>query len=665
MPPTPPDNTGKPSPSEPIIGIDLGTTNSLAAIADERGPRILGDSASGSGIVPSVVRYEFPEGEPERVVVGLDARERAVEFAQSTIASVKRLMGRSIEDASGDAPYLPYQIVPGPRNMAAVAIPRPTGDAIVLMPQEVSAQILRAIKDKAEQALGTTVRKAVVTVPAYFDDAQRQATRDAGRLAGLEVVRIVSEPTAAALAYGLGSAQRAKVEPTTVAVYDLGGGTFDISILRITPGPDASAPAIFQVLATDGDTRLGGDDADYALVSLFLAEINTKFDLGLPENLAEGLTALPPQTRRALLGFAQGVKHRLSSDDAAEVAIDLGEGRVYERTVTRAEFESLIQPWMDRSIAACNRARKAAAKQPGGEEIDAVVLVGGSTRVPAVRAAVGEFFGLEPYTALDPDRVVALGAAVQAATLAGVSRNSLLLDAIPLSLGIETVGGAMAKLIHAGATLPARAKETFSTSVDNQTGIVLKVLQGEREMAEDCRTLGEFHLKGIPPMPAGVPQVIVEFLVDANGVLNVSAHEKRSGQAATLQIIPNHGLTRDEVDAIEAEAIEHARDDMTRHRVVDLVAHARLDIKWITEARQRAGHLLPEDAAQRLEATLRAVQEMVAQASEDWRSVDAEAFYRAKQAMDEASVPLHEQAISQSLKGMPGHTAAPKGGAES
>ena len=645
-----PDTTG----GEPIIGIDLGTTNSLAAHADARGPRILGDNASGSGIVPSVVRYEPRPDGTLGVIVGLDARERAAEFPLHTIASVKRLMGRSVADAAGDAPYLPYRVAPGPRDMAAVALPMPDGSARVLTPQEVSADVLRALRDKAERDLGVPVRKAVVTVPAYFDDAQRQATRDAGRLAGLEVVRIVSEPTAAAMAYGLGSAQRAKARAATVAVYDLGGGTFDISILRITPGPTPGVPAIFHVLATDGDTRLGGDDVDHALVALFITEMNERFALGLPERMADALAALDPATRRTLLTFARDVKHRLSVEPSASVSIDLGLGRVYERVVDRAAFEALIGPWIERSIAACGRARRAAATQPGGEAIDALVLVGGSTRIPAVRRAVGEFFGLEPYTALDPDRVVALGAAVQAATLAGTSRESLLLDAIPLSLGIETVGGAMAKLVHAGATVPARARETFSTSVDNQTAIVLKVLQGEREMAEDCRELGAFHLRGIPPMPAGVPQLEVEFLVDANGVLNVSAVEKRSGRVASLQVIPNHGLTRAEVDAIEAQAIAHAREDMTRHRVVDLVAHATLDMKWIHEAMERAGGLLPAEVRDRIERAVGVVRDQAARARADWRSVDPEAFHRAKQAMDEASIPLHEAAIGQSLRGASG-----------
>ncbi|UYV13555.1 MAG: Hsp70 family protein [Phycisphaera sp.] len=661
----PQHDSNTPDTISPVIGIDLGTTNSLAAYAGDAGPRILGDNAQGSGLVPSVVRYEPRPDGTLATIVGLDARERAVEFPLTTIASVKRLMGRGLADAAGDAPYLPYSIVQGPRDMAAVAIPTPDGSATLLTPQEVSAQILRAIKDKAEQALGTPVHKAVVTVPAYFDDAQRQATRDAGRLAGLQVVRIVSEPTAAALAYGLGSAQRAKAEPTTVAVYDLGGGTFDISILRITPGPNPETPAIFQVLATDGDTRLGGDDADHALVAMFLTEANERFNLGLPDQLADALGTLPPQTRRALLTFAQNVKHRLSDEPTAAISIDLGEGRTYDRTITREEFEALVKPWIDRSIAACDRAKRAAAKQPGGDAIDAVVLVGGSTRVPAVRHAVAEFFNLDPYTALDPDRVVALGAAVQASTLAGRSRNSLLLDAIPLSLGIETVGGAVAKLVVAGATVPARAKETFSTSVDNQTAIELKVLQGEREMAEDCRELGTFHLRGIPPMPAGVPQLEVEFLVDANGVLNVSAVEKRSGQTATLQVIPNHGLTKDEVDAIEASAIEHARDDMTRHRIVDLVAHASLDTKWITEAMDRVADQLPADLRDQIRTSVETVRDMATKAKEDWRSVDPEAFAKAKQAMDEASVPLHEAAISASLKGMPSQTTGPRPGTPS
>ncbi|MEO1007289.1 MAG: Hsp70 family protein [Planctomycetota bacterium] len=644
---------------EPIIGIDLGTTNSLAAFADVRGPRTLGSRATGGDsdgpagdIIPSVVRYEPAADGSLSAVVGETARDAAMDHPLHTITSVKRLMGRSHEEAA-DAGFRPYAIVAGERAMAAVAIPMPDGTTRIRTPQEVSADILRAVRARAEHALGRPVRRAVVTVPAYFDDPQRQATRDAGRLAGLEVVRIVSEPTAAALAYGLGAGQRAKRQPSTVAIYDLGGGTFDVSILRITPGAAPDAPAIFQVLAVDGDTRLGGDDADHLLVDLFVREMDGRLGLGLPE-AGDRLGALPPDVRRALVGFAQGVKHRLSEQASASISIDVGGRGAYEREVTREEFEALIQPWIDRSIRACERARHAAKKKPGGDAIDAVVLVGGSTRIPAVRRAVAEGFGLEPYTALDPDRVVALGAAVQASILQGTSRGSLLLDAIPLGLGIETVGGAVAKLIVANSTVPARATETFSTSVDNQTAIVLRVRQGEREMAEDCRLLGEFHLRGIPPMPAGVPQLQVEFLVDANGVLSVSAVEQRSGQQASLQIVPNHGLTSEEVDRIEAEALEHARDDMARHRVVDLVSHSKLDLKWIDEAMARAGDAIDAAVAQKIASAADGVRELIRRAEADWRSVEPESFARAKQAMDEASVPLHEASIARSLRGTRG-----------
>ncbi|MEL7483815.1 MAG: Hsp70 family protein, partial [Planctomycetota bacterium] len=552
--------------SDPIVGIDLGTTNSLVALHDERGPRILAPSGDDA-ILPSFVRYE----DDGSVVVGVDARARAVEFPATTISSAKRLMGRSLDDAAGDLPYLSYEVIAGEHNTARVRLL----DGRVISPQEVSAEILRALKQRATEALAVDVKKAVVTVPAYFDDAQRQATRDAGRLAGLDVVRIVNEPTAAALAYGLGTS----TDPRTVAIYDLGGGTFDVSILRITPAEREGETSFFQVLATAGDTRLGGDDIDQQLVKLFLSEIRERLDI---DTSVTDLDAFPAATRRALVSFAEAIKIRLSTEDSAQIRIDLGEGRTYERAVTRDELDAMMTPWVDRTIEACRRAVRDAEKSSGERpSIDAVVMVGGSTRIPLVRERAGAFFGVEPYTALDPDRVVALGAAVQAGILSGSATGSLLLDVIPLSLGIETQGGAVAKLITANSTVPARATEMFSTSVDGQTSIKLAVYQGEREMAEDCRLLGEFHLAGLPPMPAGIPQLEVAFLVDASGVLNVTAHEKRSGKRAQLQVVPNHGLTRDEVDAIERDSLTHAREDMTHHRVVDLIVNSKLDLKWI------------------------------------------------------------------------------------
>jgi molecular chaperone DnaK (HSP70) len=476
-----------------------------------------------------------------------------------------------------------------------------------------------------------------VTVPAYFDDAQRQATRDAGRIAGLEVVRIVNEPTAAALAYGLGVREALSGEsrkgPRVVAVYDLGGGTFDISILRLTPGGHGGTD-FFQVVSTAGDTHLGGDDVDRMLVEAFEAEIGGGLSAG---------------ARQGLRLAAEKAKCRLSEAEEAEVAAEL-DGRHFRRVVTRAELESIAASWVERTIAACERALRDARRELGGAGIDAVVMVGGATRMPIVRRRIREFFGIEPYSALDPDSVVALGAAVQGAILSGEVQGKLLLDVIPLSLGIETVGGAVAKLVMRNSAVPARATEMFSTSVDGQTSIKLHILQGEREMAADCRSLGLFHLRGVPPMPAGIPQVEVEFLVDANGVLNVSAQERRSGRRASLQVVPNHGLTREEVGRMEAAAFEHAREDMTRHRVVDLVASAKLDVKWIGERLERYRAKLEPRYAEELERRLSDLRRQIDEAEREWRGVDPGALQRSKEELDRASIRLQEVGIAESLK---------------
>lgn len=624
----------------PVIGIDLGTTNSLVAISDERGPRVLAGGAGDDPMVPSAVRYDGAG-----VIVGRIALDEAPAHPRTTVTSVKRLMGRSVDDVRPDLRYLGYEVQAGPNHTARVALP----DGRVLSPEEVSAEILKDLKRRAEADLGVPVRRAVVTVPAYFDDAQRQATRHAGRIAGLEVVRIVNEPTAAALAYGIGTARSSdrNAGPQTVAVYDLGGGTFDISILRLTPagGDPGTGTDFFQVLATAGDTRLGGDDIDHAIVSLLAGEIGVQIGRD-----ADALESLPVETRRALLSFARGIKHRLSDADTAPIEIALGDGELYRRSVTRAELEAIVGPLVDRSLKACERAMRDAARAMKGGAIDAVILVGGSTRVPLVRERVGAFFGVEPYTALDPDRVVALGAAVQASILSGERTGSLLLDVIPLSLGVETVGGAVAKLIVRNSPVPARAMERFSTSVDGQTNIKLNILQGEREMAADCRSLGEFELKGIPPMPAGIPKLEVTFLVDANGVLRVSAVEQRSGKRAGIQIVPNHGLTEDEVARIEADSLTHARDDMQQHRVVDLITNSKLDLKWIGERFERFADRLEPADRDRLAASIETLRGFVARAEADWRSVDANAFYAAKNTMDTASVRLQEVGIADSLR---------------
>ncbi len=673
---------------DPIVGIDLGTTNSLVAVAHwppgdsaNAAPRVIPDR-DGRELVPSAVRFNA-DG---TTTVGRAARDAAAEFPLTTVVSVKRLMGRSLADAAGDLKYLSYRVVDGPHNTVRVEIPpnepsaqaegeRPLAKAArpakLVSPQEVSALILRALKDQASAALGVEVRKAVITVPAYFDDAQRQATRDAARLAGLDAVRIVNEPTAAALAYGLGlriqggtgvppvSAASAgtgntggmPVPPSaqTILVYDLGGGTFDASILRITPGaavndasPDKTPAHYFPVLAASGDTAPDPHDCHHALVALFTREIGERFSV-TPD-------AFDPGTRRSLRDLAEQAKIRLSSTETARLRIDLGDSRVYDRTLTRAEFEALIDPFVVRTLDRCRQAMRDARRDLDEAPISAVVLVGGATRTPLVRRRVAELFKLEPYTALNPDTVVALGAAVQGAILSGSSTSALLLDVIPLSLGIETVGGAAAKLIIRNSPVPARASEHFSTGVDNQTSIKLHVVQGEREMAADCRSLGTFHLAGIPPMPAGIPRVTVDFLVDASGVLSVQAIEERSGKRASIQIVPNHGLTREEVDRIEADSFANAREDMTRHRVADLVSHATLDVSMVTRQLERYRAELDPAYASQLDSAVAGVRAFIARAEADWKSVNADEFQQAKESLDRSSIPLQELAIKKSLQ---------------
>ena len=609
-----------PVPTDPIVGIDLGTTNSLVAYCFDSGPRVLG-GGSGGAIVPSVVRFH-----PDGIVTVGDAPRRArAAFASETVASAKRLMGRSARETAEFARGFSVPVVEGPRGIAAFAIAGRT-----VTPHEVAAEVLRELRAVAEADLGTQVRRAVITVPAYFDDAQRQATRDAARLAGLEAVRIVNEPTAAALAYGIGQTRRAE----RIAVYDLGGGTFDVTVLDIVPGEDAGTGAdCFQVLATAGDTALGGDDVDRAVARRWIE--------------ADPALAAADHDRAALVEAAERAKVALS--DGASVRVEAGvSAGVRTLALTRAELDAVCAPLVARTLEACARALRDA--QTTVAEIDRVVLVGGSTRLACVREAVARFFGKEPYAALDPDRVVALGASVQAAIVAGGRRDLLLLDVIPLSLGIETVGGAVAKLVMRNSPMPARAHERFSTSKDGQTSVRIHVLQGERELAEHCRSLGTFDLRGIPPMPAGIPQIEVAFAIDQNGVLSVTAVERRSACEASIQVVPSYGLTQEEVERIERESLENARADMTLHRVIDLRVHSELDLKWIGEALARVRTALDPSYVAELERAMSDVRERCDAAARDPRSVEPDAFNAAKQALDRLSMKVHETAIADTLR---------------
>src|SRR6202051_1100619 len=612
--------------SDRIVGIDLGTTNSLVAFMQGESPVVIpGDD--GLNLVPSVVALE----QNNQPAIGHGERTYLTETPDRAVYSIKRLMGRGVDDVQEELKFFPFRLA---EDLQAGEVLRITLGEKTFTPPEISALVLRQLKRNAERFFGAPVTKAVITVPAYFNDAQRQATKDAGRIAGLDVLRLVNEPTAASLAYGLDKKQNG-----IVAVYDLGGGTFDISILKLHDG-------IFEVISTNGDTHLGGDDIDNLLITIALDD--TLGDLGLDlrskdlRSNGEAVQAI----RKAVIE----AKIALSSQSSAKLDVELPNGKRYLREITREQFEQLIQPIIDRTVGPCKQALKDAGLKP--EQIDEVVLVGGSTRIPKVRLRVEELFQRKPHTDLNPDEVVALGAAVQATILSGGSEateNMLLLDVTPLSLGIEVAGGVTDKIILRNSTIPASATQFYTTQVDGQANVAIHVLQGERELAKDCRSLARFDLKGVPPMAAGMARIEVKFLIDANGILHVSAREQRSGEESEIQVQPSYGLTDEQVESMILDSFDSAEEDFRQRQLIEARNAPGTMIAALERGKRRpAWGQLTSDEKKRIAKLEKALNEVK---DED----DYQAIRNAIDALNQGTMRLAElmmdSAVSTVLKG--------------